>query len=148
MHVMIELAELSDLNPKKFKKYEVLEKETQFKKFRDEVFHDVKTLAVDDIFDPDIDQYFSKYKDQLEFLFQIHNDVGIFLIDGYDAIKKIDNIERKKILSITKEISNLSDVSVKVIFLAFLIQIAIFFIIQYFEIAAAKREREKWYEKR
>ena len=45
--------------------YEVLEKETQFKKFRDEVFHDVKTLAVDDIFDPDIDQYFSKYKDQL-----------------------------------------------------------------------------------
>ena len=67
----------------------------------------------------------------------------IFLIDGYDAIKKIDNIERKKILSITKEISNLSDVSVKVIFLAFLIQIAIFFIIQYFEIAAAKREREK-----
>ena len=105
--------------------------------------HDIETLTVDGVFDPDIDQYFLKYRGYLEFLFQIHNDVQIFLVDGYGAVKKIDNIERKRILSITKEISNLSDVSVKVIFLAFLIQIAIFFIIQYFEIAAAKREREK-----
>jgi len=140
MGTLIGLAELHDINPKKFEKYEVLDKEIEFNKIVDEVLNDIETLTVDDVFDPDIDGYFEKYKDYLALLFQIHNDIQIFLTDGYDTMKKFDNGARKLIVKQTKEISNLSDVSVKVIFSAFLIQLIIFFIIQYFEIAAARRE--------
>ena len=42
----------------------------------------------------------------------------------------------------TKEISNLSDISATVIFFAFIIQLIIFLIIQYLEITAAKRNED------
>ena len=140
MDLMIGIAELHDINPKKFEKYEVLDKEIEFNKIVGEVLNDIETLTVDHVFDPDIDGYFKKYQDYLALLFQIHNDIQIFLTDGYDTMKKFDNGARKLVVRQTKEISNLSDVSVKVIFSAFLIQLVIFFIIQYFEIAAARRE--------
>ena len=139
MDILIELADLHDINPKKFEKYEVLDQKIEFNKIVDEVLNDIETLTVDHVFDPDIDGYFKKYQDYLALLFQIHNDIQIFLTDGYDTMKKFDNGARKLVVKQTKEISNLSDVSVKVIFSAFLIQLVIFFIVQYFEIAAARR---------
>ena len=140
MNLLIDLAKLHDINPKKFEKYEVLDKKVEFNKIVDETESDIKKLTVDDVFDPDIDGYFKKYQDYLALLFQIHNDIQIFLTDGYDVLKKLDNEAKELVVIQTKEISNLSNVSVKIIFIAFLIQLVIFFIIQYFEIANARRK--------
>ena len=141
--LLVDLVIDFDIDPKKIKGVKILLKKKKFQKILDEIKQDEANYTTDDnIFDPQIDDYFYKYKDYLEFLFEIHNEAQFFLIDGYNKIKKKEIIERKNIINISKKISNLSNISVKIIFIAFLIQLIIFIIIQFFEISSNLRQED------
>ena len=147
MNVVINLSKTLQINPKKIKKYEVIKRKTEYKNIVNEMNNDIETMTTKDgIFDPQViqdkEEYFKKYRVYLNLLLTIHSDITIFLVDAYDVIKKLEKRKKEKIIYMTKEISNLSDISATVIFFAFIIQLIIFLVIQYLEITAAKRNED------
>ena len=147
INVVINILKLLEINPKKIKKYEVIKRKTEYENIVNEMNNDIETMTTKDgIFDPQVIQdkedYFNKYRVHLNLLLTIHSDITIFLVDAYDIIKKLEKRKKEKIIYMTKEISNLSDISATVIFFAFIIQLIIFLIIQYLEITAAKRNED------
>ena len=147
INVVINILKLLEINPKKIKKYEVIKRKTEYKNIVNEMNNDIETMTTKDgIFDPQViqdkEEYFKKYRVYLNLLLTIHSDITIFLVDAYDVIKKLEKRKKEKIIYMTKEISNLSDISATVIFFAFIIQLIIFLVIQYLEITAAKRNED------
>ena len=147
MNVVINLSKTLQINPKKIKKYEVIKRKTEYENIVNEMNNDIETMTTKDgIFDPEViqdkEEYFKKYRVYLNLLLTIHSDITIFLVDAYDIIKKLEKRKKEKIIYMTKEISNLSDISATVIFFAFIIQLIIFSVIQYLEITAAKRNED------
>jgi len=147
INVVINILKLLEINPKKIKKYEVIKRKTEYENIVNEMNNDIETMTTKDgIFDPQViqdkEEYFKKYRVYLNLLLTIHSDITIFLVDAYDVIKKLEKRKKEKIIYMTKEISNLSDISATVIFFAFIIQLIIFSVIQYLEITAAKRNED------
>ena len=147
INVVINILKLLEINPKKIKKYEVIKRKTEYENIVNEMNNDIETMTTkDEIFDPEViqdkEEYFKKYRVYLNLLLTIHSDITIFLVDAYDVIKKLEKRKKEKIIYMTKEISNLSDISATVIFFAFIIQLIIFSVIQYLEITAAKRNED------
>ena len=147
INVVINILKLLEINPKKIKKYEVIKRKTEYENIVNEMNNDIETMTTKDgIFDPQViqdkEEYFKKYRVYLNLLLTIHSDITIFLVDAYDVIKKLEKRKKEKIIYMTKEISNLSDISATVIFFAFIIQLIIFLVIQYLEITAAKRNED------
>ena len=147
INVVINILKLLEINPKKIKKYEVIKRKTEYENIVNEMNNDIETMTTKDgIFDTEViqdkEEYFKKYRVYLNLLLTIHSDITIFLVDAYDVIKKLEKRKKEKIIYMTKEISNLSDISATVIFFAFIIQLIIFLVIQYLEITAAKRNED------
>ena len=120
---------------------DLVKKKEEFTKIINEVDEDLKKYGKKEIDFPD--NYYHKYAN---FYFIAEENINLltnFIRDCLGILNQEMSNEEKNVLKLTKEISILSNKSSNTILIAFFIQLIIFLIIQYMEVATTREQNEK-----
>tara|TARA_Y100000816_G_C26086406_1_gene573373 strand:- start:1083 stop:1949 length:867 start_codon:yes stop_codon:yes gene_type:complete len=102
---------------------------------------EIKFPTVEEVFSEDLrlDYYYNFHSLAID----RHRNLEDFIYITEDASADVINVLEGNLSDIQYEIDRLSKYEVRIIFVAFVIQIIVFLIIQFFEIGAISRERER-----